>query len=308
MAKHVTILFIFLSFVCSLNAQSIFERVKSKTTQKVEQRTDDKLDEDIDKGLDKLEELFGKKSDDDKNEYNAYADTTFSGNEDDEVDAYQNMAALAAMGKKGTEDFNFLHQLTYTMKNYTEGELDNKMKLTMHFGGSNVIAMEIPYEENEKTDALMIFDMDNQRSLVLIDQPGMKMGMEYTYQTLPSEEDYNANSDKAMDNKVSFKKTGRTKTIAGYTCEEYITKQGETDGLVWTCNDADLPSNMFKAFSVIASGGTHVPNAIPSGFMMEAESWPNGKDGEEYTHMLVTTVELNKAAIFSSKSYSIIKG
>ncbi len=305
MIKQLSTLFMFLGFAGFIHAQSILERVKSKTTQKVEQQADEALDESLDEGLEKLHGLFGRRQAEPEEEYNGYADTTYGDNEEE---ANEYMAAMLGLGEKGTEDFNFLHQLTYNMKNYTDGELDSKMQLTMHFGGTNVIAMEIPYEEEEKTDALIIFDADKKRSLILIDQPGMKMGMEYTYETLPTEADFNADTDETSDNKISFKKTGRTKTIAGYTCDEYITKQGDTDGLIWTCSNTDLPNNMFQAFSVIASGGTHLPNTIPNGFMMEAESWPDGKNGEEYTHMIVTKVELNKATVFSTKPYSIIKG
>lgn len=103
---------------------------------------------------------------------------------------------------------------------------------------SEFSAME--FEPAEKKDSpektIMIFDMKNNVSIILIENEGEKSSMAFglDWEAL-GETAYATDSleEQAIDQDFAFEKTGRSKTIAGHQCEEYLGETDEYQGSYW---------------------------------------------------------------------------
>ncbi len=99
-------------------------------------------------------------------------------------------------------------------------------------------------EKKEKSDVektIMIFDMKNNASIILVENEDGKASMAYGL-------DFDAIGESAIENDANepndsveefeFKKTGNSKTIAGYTCDEYTTETEEHTGSFWVARES----------------------------------------------------------------------
>lgn len=101
---------------------------------------------------------------------------------------------------------------------------------------SDYTAMEFtPAEKDEAMEkTIMIFDMKNNATIILLENEGEKSSMAYglDWQSL-SEGVYASDSLEVDDQEFNFKKSGNTKNISGHLCEEYIGETEEYSGAYW---------------------------------------------------------------------------
>jgi hypothetical protein len=94
-------------------------------------------------------------------------------------------------------------------------------------------------------------------------------------------------------------KTGRTKTIAGYKCEEFIYKDENGRSNIWITKDLKLNS---KDFLSALFKTTTVSNGMGWGYIMEATTIENSGDKSV---MKVTRVDSNSNVKFSLDEYEM---
>lgn len=200
-----------------------------------------------------------------------------------------------------SSEFDFQHQVKMDMSVYKKGELKNTMDYKFLFPkAGNYFGVEM-----EMADAGMkaksIFDYDAMTMTTLMDHPSMKMGSQYDLSKLMEA----ANS--AESDGGSMEKTGKTKTILGYTCHEYVmTTEDGGYAEVWITHDLDF-ENVYQAFSAMNKKQKQMSVNMPKGFFMELSTWPDGKDGKDKIMMNVTEVNLNQPTSISTNGYSIMK-
>ncbi|HLN21506.1 MAG TPA: hypothetical protein VK213_10480 [Bacteroidales bacterium] len=181
-------------------------------------------------------------SDDDDNDNNA-------GSQSSSSNQGAGMDFSGLFGNKVTlkykDDYQFTSRLYMVSETYDK---DDVMKIDMYMFYSNnspSIGMEtqtITDEENTTSvQAKMVMDGDNKVFIMLTDVNGMKMGM------ISEVTDQNTNVIGPDGKPVkkytppTFTKTGNTKVIAGYKCDEYSYKsEDKTSGKVWFTKEADL--------------------------------------------------------------------
>ncbi|AEV33771.1 hypothetical protein Oweho_2811 [Owenweeksia hongkongensis DSM 17368] len=200
-----------------------------------------------------------------------------------------------------TSEFDFQHQVKMDMGVYKKDELKNSMDYTFLFPKTgNYFGVEMEMAEagmNTKS----IFDYDAMTMTTLMDHPSMKMGSQYDLSKV-MEMATSAESDGG-----EMKKTGKTKSILGYTCQEYVmTTEDGGYAEVWITNDLDF-ENVYQAFAAMNKKQKQLNMDMPNGFFMELTSWPDGKDGKDKITMNVKEVNLNQPTSISTNGYSIMK-
>jgi hypothetical protein len=160
-------------------------------------------------------------------------------------------AALGGLfGNKVTskykDDYNFTGRLYMVSETYDKKDV-TKMDFYMFYSSSApVIGVEtqtITDADNSATvAATMVMDGENKSFIMLTDINGMKMGM---ISEIPDENTTVMGPDgKPVKNYKPpvFTKTGNTREVAGYKCDEYTYKDSETktSGKVWFTKDAKL--------------------------------------------------------------------
>jgi len=222
----------------------------------------------------------------------------------------------AIMGKMGinmTRPENMKDTYSYTgnivmdVENWNdEGESEGVVDYTTNYSDKeNGFAMV--FKDKEKGKSIMIFDYDNLLMIILGDDGSEKNGFATplgAYQSQPetaTPAETEASKAEVENYYSSFKKTGKTKTIAGYKCEEYSFEDEEDKVSYWMTTElpAELWSKMYTSnlFTSLSTGRAN-------GFVMESDS--QSKDSKQRSHMIVKEVNPKKPASISTVGYNVM--
>lgn len=146
---------------------------------------------------------------------------------------------------KYNDEYKFTSRIYMVTETYDKDEV-MKVDLYMFYNSNSpFIGVETQtltdQESSESVQAKMVMDGQNKIFLILSDISGMKMGM---ISELTEENTNIVGPDGKPVKKYTpptFTKTGNTKVIAGYKCDEYTYKsEDKTSGKVWFTKDASL--------------------------------------------------------------------
>ncbi|MCA1761978.1 MAG: DUF4412 domain-containing protein [Flavobacteriales bacterium] len=289
----------------SLNAQ-VVDKTEEKAKRKTNQRVDKKIDNSIDEGLDAIEGLFKKKKKK-KNKDNSdegEAKERSPKSEDPEMSSFMNMMGSKTIDK--TYDFNqrvSIETQVIDKKGNSEDSYNSTMYLSSehpHIG----MNMEKGMEGAESLE-MMIFDFDDKQMLMMMNTQGQKMGFSMSTENL--EEDESAQDVSEM----KITKTGNSKTISGYSCDEYLIegedlKDGESQ-TAWITQDAEV--NWIESWSEAMSANKKaemnqkLPENYPDGAVIQTEY--EEKSGKRYV-MTVTNIDTDHNKSVSTSGYKFM--
>jgi hypothetical protein len=153
---------------------------------------------------------------------------------------------------------------------------------------------------------MFIIDAENGATIILSEENGEKTGIVYGLGTFFStlgetyqEEEIPETQENYLLN-PNVKKTGRTKNIAGYKCEEYTYNDEESESEIWITTD--LKMNTHDFFSTLFKTSMY-SQGIPWGYMMEATT--RDKVSGEKSIMQVTRVDQNSNTRFVLADYKV---
>ena len=145
---------------------------------------------------------------------------------------------------KYNESYSFSSRIYMVTETYDKKEV---MKMDMYiFYSANHPSMGIETKSIQNTEgetvpviANMILDGENKCFLMLTDMNGMKMGM---ISNVPDENAAPEDKKGKKDNPPVYTKTGNTKVIAGYKCDEYsfVDPDDKSKGSVWYTTDKGI--------------------------------------------------------------------
>lgn len=288
------------------------EKAKEKVEQKVEERAEKKMDEKIDESLDKIEESLENDSS------NESGKTDNSSSNDREAKMQQRMSGIMkGMGISGdpvpvADNYDFDYKIQMHIESYDKkGKQESTGEFITHLNpNNNSMAYQFVSGDMAKDgQGMFIIDAENGAMIILSDEKkGEKTGIVYgigsfmqslgeTYsdETLEdSPETYLANPN--------VKKTGKTKNIAGYKCEEYeyTDEENKTKSNIWITKDLKMNTQDF--FSTLFKTNLY-SHGMGWGYMMEATT--QSLDSDEKTTMQVTDVDDNSNVKFSLNDYQI---
>ncbi len=147
---------------------------------------------------------------------------------------------------KYKEDYSFTSRIYMITEVYDKKDV-TKMDFFMFYSSSAPsVGIETKTIDTQEEGAIpvvaqMVMDGENKCFIMLTDVNGMKMGI---ISEVPDENSANGQADgkKKKDNPPNFTKTGNTKEIAGYKCDEYTYSDidDNSTGKVWFTKDANL--------------------------------------------------------------------
>lgn len=299
------VIFIAANLIINSSSAQIVDRTKERAENKTNNRIDNKIDQGLDKGLDSIENLFKKKNKKDKGEKGdeAASDETQNGSEAGEM---PNMAGMFGSGGDIESEYSFDHQVHIEITSSDKkGETFDQNMVMLSNDDSNIGAFEMSMADAQ--ESTVVFDFDNKQMITLVNTSGMKMAV--VVKMDPSAYEPTENEDSADEDAPEFKKTGRTKEILGYTCDEYIGEDDEYSTQMWISQEEVI--DLFKAFSAYGAQQKQAttPQAYPglSGTMMEMNS-TSKKHAKEKTTWRVTKIEKNSPSTISTAGYSVMGG
>jgi hypothetical protein len=212
---------------------------------------------------------------------------------------------------KYNDEYVFTADMKYSTETFDEkGKSTGQMYSRMLFAkdNKNMAMISESTDPNEKNTSQIIFDGENQVMVMLNDKD--KSGMVMGSGTSVTEEEQNEQSNSAETEEVqdysniNFTKTGKTKTILGYKCDEYLSKDENTESHFWITNQL-----LFKSGSALNKmnqmNNAYSLGQFPGGFVMEM----NSKNLQDKTSSTFKVVEINenKTNKISTKGYQLIK-
>ncbi len=287
--------------------KNIQKRAEQSIERKVEQRANNKIDKKIDDSLDKIEESLEKdKVDKSGNDTGA----TAKGN------SSRGLRMLKGLGISGepvpiADSYNFNYLIQMRIETYKKsGKLDSEGEFISYLNpNSKSMAYQfISGNMGQAGQGMFIIDAENGASIILSDDKGQKTGivsgigslMESIGKTYEDEVADIPQSPEAYLANPNVKKTGRTKNIAGYSSEEYVYSDDETESEIWITKDLKMNTqDFFGALFKVSMAS----NGMGWGYMMESTS-KNKKNGEK-SIMKVTKVDKNANMKFNMGDYQI---
>jgi len=270
-ALYTLALITFLIASGNLEAQ-LLDRLTKKIEQKAAERLERKVDKTIDKTLDKTEEEIDKsvskkpKSEGEEQKVMHPAD-------DYEADKNTSKGVLAGLMKKVNikDEYSFDLSLSYTTTVISEketyvGEYDFVMS---DKGDGDILMVLKDFSKGNKSDKqiqnmTMIFDVENKAMISISREEKVYMPISMDIGGMAEEEN--------EQNDIKITKTGNSKTILGYTCQEYEIDSNDSYGTLWASNDSRLKDfDPFLALEKTAQKNkrTALPTADVEGAVME---------------------------------------
>lgn len=221
----------------------------------------------------------------------------------------------ALMGKMGInmtrpanmkDVYEYSGNILMDVENWDEnGESEGKIAYTAHYSDKNV-GIAMVFKDEEKGLSTMVFDYDNLLMIILTDngssdRNGIATPLNAYYSDSASYQTDANNTAEVQDYSMGFKKTGKSKTIAGYKCDEYYFEDEQDKVSYWMTNDLpkDLWSKMYtsNAFTSLYTGRTN-------GFVMESDH--QFKASKERSFMTVKEVNPKQSTRISTVGYTIM--
>ena len=149
---------------------------------------------------------------------------------------------LEGMGEEveTADKYDFFGYVVMEVKSTNKnGKEDEPMTMKSYLSETtNYTGLEMTDPKKPKSVMTMVYDMSNKASILLMDNEGQKSSFAYKI-------DINEIADDAMedmadpmeDPELVIEKTGNTKEILGYTCDEYHVKSKDGEGTYWVTEE-----------------------------------------------------------------------
>jgi hypothetical protein len=306
------ILFFLLFTTNTVSSQSLLERAANKAKErlenKAEKKIDEKVDQKIDEGFDKIEDSLKKEEEESAKKTQETSD---------ERSQRRMQGILKGIGVSGEpvpydEAYSFSTKIQMHIetidgkgKKISDGEFITYMNpKDMNFA-YEVLSGDV----GNKGKGVFILDFKNKASIILSEEEGKKTGLVYGLNFMLDE---NAATEELTSEEIDnsqfttlnpyVSKTGKTKKIQGYSCDEfhYNNPEEQQEAWYWITKDLDIKTREF--FGTLFSAATF-SSGMGWGYLMESETLDK-KSGEK-TRMLVTDISTNAGKEFSVKNYQV---
>ena len=262
--KLTKLLLCFLLIGISINSNAqFFKKLQKKLEQKVEQKIDNKIDKETDKVIDKA--IDGKK----------------------ETSETSEKVTLPSV-------ITFTNSIHIEISSSADNQVIKMIALT---SDDPEIYGVIATNQEQDNEANVITVVSKKTTTTFIETAGMKMKQSSSSIQIP--EDFSTDDKLPKDTNFEYQKTGNTKTILGYVCEEYAlnyTSENEnSSSSFWVANNFRL-KNKTVPFLGMYANNPHI-----KGFVLEF----NNKTQNQNTTARVTKIE-DKTTKINTNEYKSI--
>ncbi|MBK6282843.1 MAG: DUF4412 domain-containing protein [Draconibacterium sp.] len=287
--------------VQTVSGQRILKDIKNRAQQKVEerfeQRANEQVDKEIDKQLDKIEDaIFNDEKENTESQTNGNKNSSNSNSEERLTKMMTKMGMGEPVPFESSYSFDNLVQMHIESLDEKGKKISDREFITHLSNDSKSLAYEfVSGDMAEPGMGFIIIDAKNGATIILSEENGQKTGIVYGlgtfFQTAAAGNVEDIDLSETPETYVAnpnVEKTGRSKTIAGLSCEEYKYTDENAVSNIWITKDLKMNKQDFF--------GTLFKTAIYShgmgwGYMMEATT-VNKENGEK-SIMEVTKVDKN---------------
>ncbi len=203
-----------------------------------------------------------------------------------------------AMNGKTESEYNFPMSITMHVTSYKDGEKKSESDMQYFVNtGKKYFGAKIDDEKRKKRDmGLMIYDLDNNTSIMLneTEKTGIAININAFMSKEAQENRGKPKSDGAYKN--DCKKSGKTKTIQGYNCEEYVCIDEDRNRKTEIYITNKIAVDISQSFARSPYAYMNNLGNLGAGMMMESTHY---KNNQIESKMEVT--EINKSANYNVK-------
>lgn len=213
------------------------KRAQQRAKNKAQNKADRKVDEAVDDAFESIGSLFKKK----KKQESTNQDNKESSDSEEEME--EDVGRLASMfgGDQSPEDLDLPNRYAFNMEVRMKMTSINKKGKEESTIFNYLLADKVDYMGYLfEQEAMGIMDMGRMKMVSIVTSQNMATVMDMK-KTLEMAEDYQTGTDDTevdIDD-IKITKTGKTKTIAGYKCTQYLINSEETEGEIWKAEDFD---------------------------------------------------------------------
>jgi hypothetical protein len=281
------------------------EKVQERVEEKVEERAERKVDQAIDNQLDKIEQSL------EKDDSGIPAESSVERDARRQARMQNIMKGFGMSGEPVpvADSYSFNHSIQMHIESYDQkGKKESEGEFITHLNpqSKSMGYQMISGNMGQSGQGMFIIDAENGATIILSEENGEKTGVIYGLGTFFSTIGETYQEEELPESQESYllnpnvKKTGRTKNIAGYKCEEYTFNDEETESEVWITTDLKMNTQDF--FSTLFKTSLY-SQGIPWGYMMEATT--RQKNSGEKSFMQVTRVDQNSNTRFVLADYKV---
>jgi hypothetical protein len=287
--RNFIVLIFFTSFSFSAEAQFI-KKIQKAANKGVERALQDKVEKEAAKMTEKqLEKVFS-------DMYGDNADGSSMGG----LDMSKVLAGIGEPVDTQDKYAFFGHVILEMISTDEKGKTADPVLLKSFLAETDdYTGMELVDPKNPKSMTAMVFDVKNQASVVFLDNKGDKSSFAYKMDF----DDVNEMADAKIDESIeetTIEKTGRTKDILGYDCEEYHVKNADGEGYYWVTEE---PIGGYSSFW--SSNSPLMSSKNQEKYVKHFGNFPKGNFMElNYTSEETGTVEMKVKEIDESAPLS----
>jgi hypothetical protein len=222
---------------------------------------------------------------------------------------FTNKVMMNAMGLSGNveheTEYSFDAHIQMEISEYKKnGKLDNQMLYDSYVHKEDAdYAMEF---SNDGSKSIMIFDTKNSAMLILTNSDGEKTGFATTIdpETMAEETEAYEEDSEVDSDPFNYKKTGKSKMILGYSCDEYLMEDEASEVRMWVSEK--LGKEMRKEWlNNKQTFGAMFSSAYALNGMVMEYDFLDKEDGDKMV-MQVTRIDLNHTHKVSTEGYNIM--
>lgn len=304
----IMILFFLVAVSGTASAQGFLNKLSKKVQDKIENKVEDKVDQKVDEKVDEsLDKVFeGEAEDSDPR--------STSEKQSERLEKMMKGIGMSGEPVPIENAYAFDSKLQMHIESYKKnGEKDSDGEFITYINpnGKNFAYEFIGGDMKQKGQGTFIMDFENKAMIMLSEENGERQGIVYGFDmegltdTGFDAEAYKDLEDADMTNMAMspyVEKTGRTKTVEGYRCEEYRYDNPEdhTKASFWISEDVNIMTRDFMSTMLKSATYSH---GMPWGFVMESES-ENTRTGERSV-MRVTDIDTKANKQFSMSNYQV---
>ncbi len=158
--------------------------------------------------------------------------------------------------------------------------------------------------KDKNDQSTIIFDTKNSAMLILTDSDGEQTGIAMGVDPEAMKAEIEASADESNVSSYIPKKTGKTKTILGYSCDEYLVDEETSEAHIWVSEKLgkEVKREMLKNQQTF--GTMFYYAAELDGMVMEYDQID--KEKGERSLMQVLDVDLNRSHSISTRPYAVL--
>ena len=256
---------------------------------------------------DRVKKAIFKESEEEKTEEDSTAVIEIEDPAESSSARFGNRAIMNAMGLSGNveheEEYNFNAYIQMELTTYKKnGNLDDQVLYDNYLHKEDAdYAMVFKDNGDQST---IIFDTRNSAMLILTDSDGEKTGCATTIDPEAMAEEFEGYEEEEVDpDSYRPMKTGKTKVILGYTCDEYMVEEEGSEVHMWLSEK--LGKEMRKEWmkNQQTFGAMFVHAYAMNGMVLEYDVID--ADGRKSV-MQVTKIDLNHSHNVNTRGYTIM--